>query len=210
MAHQEQAVAVSQPSGTVEQTETTIGIPLSVRNPTSKGKKSRKKTVIGDTTASDALVAAALSETLADRIKAGSGRRRITQSTTAHVPSAAVSALAEAVDRALAPEDGATERYLDSRDADHNVPSDIPGASAEQRQHAQQNGDLDNTQNAASQAAPDSQQIGIVKTKKFRKQKKDKSYEKPALLQAASQLAQGPSAVTDVLEEDEQVCPVYS
>ena len=212
MAQQEQALAVSQPSGTVEQTETTVEIPLSFNPPTSKGMKSRKKAAPADTTASDASMAAAFSESLADRIKAGSGRRRTTQS-KAHVPSAAVTALADAVDRALAPEDGTTERYMDSRDADHNVPSDIPGASAEQQQHAQQNGSSSSAQTAngqaAIQAAPDIQQNGVVKAKKSRKQNKGRNDDNSAALEAASQLAKGSSAVTDVLEEDDQVCPVY-
>ena len=214
MPQQQQAVAVSQPSGSVEQTETTVDIPLSISTPANKAKKSLKpkQSANGNDSVqlSDALIPGpAFGESLADRIKAGTGRRRTTQQ-KAHVPSAAVVALAETVDRALAPEEGTTERYLDSRDADLNVPTDIPGASEEQQQHAATSANAaDFGQQAAGQsaahAAAETGQGAVAKSKKPKRHKKDSNGNKDASLQPASQFAQGPSVVTDMLEENDKV-----
>ena len=198
-------MAVRQPSAILEQQVTTAEVPLNLVTPlkqeTTKRRKSSKKADRHSLVAS-----AGYADTLADRIKAGSGRRKTTQSKT-HVSSAAVNSLAEAVDAVIAPGTGATERYMDSRDADRNVPMSIPGGSDEQQQHA------------ALQAshAQSAQQLGIhqqthapvqssVELPRQSKKHKVGKGIKSEVLQAASQLAQGPSVTQDTLQEDDKVC----
>ena len=204
---QTSAISVqSQPSGTLEQEEVHVDIPLGLRTP---NKDEGRKSLTGNHNQEPAAAVGDLEysghQTLADRIKSRS--RRSTSHSSLQVPSAAVNALAETIDAAIAPNTGASERYLDSRDADHNVPEDIPGMSDEQIQHRQQPA-------ATSQAAvvgvgkaaaiDDRQQAAATPAQV--KPKRPRKGSKAALLQTAAELAQSPDVSEDVLQEDEQVC----
>ena len=203
MSGNAQSVALSQPSGLLDQQVTTAEVPITLDTPARKESKSQSRK-LADQSKSDTdsqLVSTGFADSLADRIKAGTGRRKTTQSKT-HVPSAAVESLAEAVDTIIAPGAGATERFLDSRDANRNVPSDIPGASEQQQQHAAAQPDHPRPGQhlgieAASSALPE-------KPKKHRRSK----HSKPALTENAPQLAQGPALIQDAFQEDEKVSPL--
>lgn len=205
MTGKDLAMAVRQPSAILEQQVITAEVPLNLVTPlkqeTTKRRKSSKNT---DT---HSLVASAgYADTLADRIKAGTGRRKTTQSKT-HVSSAAVNSLAEAVDAVIAPGTGATERYMDSRDADRNVPMSIPGGSDEQQQHAalQASHAQSAQQLGIHQQMPAPVQPSVELPRKSKKQKAGKGT-KSDVLQTATQLAQGPSVTQDTLQEDDKVC----
>lgn len=222
MAGQKQSATAAQPSDVLEQETTTQDIPLSVSTPA----KTPRKRQVG--TAADQIgqhldaptATSGFSESLADRIKSGSGRCKTTRTTKTEtdVGAAAVNALSDIIDAMITPGQGATERYLDSRDADRNVPDDIPGASQEQVQHAKQPATRPATH--AGQAivdAPVGMQQGIVQTPEprsrkavHRRQSKDA---KAAVLQTASELATGPDICEDTLQENEKVmllCSYYS
>lgn len=203
MAGSQQSAAVRQPSAVLEQEVSTAEVPLTLATPAKKEKACKhSKASKSDT---DALLAS--TDTLADRIKAGTGRRRLTQSKT-HIPSAAVNSLTESVDRIIAPETGSTERFMDSRDADSNIPRDIPGASYEQQQHAA----MQSSSEAAGQGlSADLQtgaheQPGTETAGKLKKKRKEGKGRKSDLLQAASQLAQGSNLTLDIVKEDDKVC----
>ena len=204
MAGSQQSVAVRQPSAVLEQEVSTAEVPLTLATPAKKEQaRKQSKASQSDT---DALLATTGADTLADRIKAGTGRRRPTRSMT-HIPSPAVYSLAESVDRIIAPETGATERFMDSRDADSNIPRDIPGASHEQQQHAAM-------QSSNEEAGQDldahlqigtREQLGTETAGKLKKKRKEGKRRKSDLLQTASQLAQGSDATQDILKEDDKV-----
>lgn len=208
MACKKQSAIAAQPSGVFEQEVVTQEVPLSVTTP---AKKSRRGQVTTDTNqvvhSTDALVASAgFTDTLADRIKSGSGRRKtkITKAKT-DVGAAAVNALADIIDAMIMPGQGATERYLDSRDADLNVPDHIPGASSEQRQHAKQpaaRAAVPSRQ--ATGDAPDGTQTPELRSKQPVKKRRSK-VAKPGVIQIASELAQGPDMCEDKLQEDQKV-----
>lgn len=203
MAGKDQAMAVRQPSAILEQEVTTAEVPLNLVTPlkqeTSKRRKSSSK---ADT--QGLLASAGYADTLADRIKAGSGRRKTTQSKT-HVSSAAVNSLAEAVDAAIAPGKGATECYMDSRDADRNVPMNIPGGSDEQQQHAAlQASHAQSAQQQGNHQHMPAPESSVELPQKSKKQKASRGT-KPDVLQTACQLAQGPSVTQNVLQEDDKV-----
>lgn len=213
MANQEKTMISSQPSGLLQQMESQIQVPLSMQTPATTDRRPRKSKQLQALSENhalpDTLVHTAFGESLADRIKAGSGRRRTAQS-KAHVPSAAVDALAEVVDRVVAPSSGATERYLDSRDADSNIPPDVPGASAEQQQHAAEQAGMaaDRQQATDESVATHSQQDGAVQIIKPQRRKKAGKSSKSDLLQTGSELALEPGVTTNVLEENDKVRPV--
>ena len=197
-------MAVRQPSGILEQEVTTAEAPLTLVTPLKQETTKRRKSSSNADT-QGLLASAGYADTLADRIKAGSGRRKTTHSKT-HVSSAAVNSLAEAVDAIIAPESGATERYMDSRDADRNVPMSIPGASEEQQQHALlQASHAQSAQQLGVHQMPAPVQSSVELPHKSKKQKAGKGA-KSDVLQTASQLAQGPSVIQDTLQEDDKVC----
>ncbi len=202
MAGLKQSVAVRQPAAVLEQEVSTAEVPLTLATPAKKEKAHKQSQASKSDT--DALLASnGCADTLADRIKAGTGRRRLTQFKT-HIPSAAVNSLAESVDRIIAPETGATERFMDSRDADSNIPRDIPGASLEQQQHAA----MQSSNEAAGQGlvAGAHEQAGTETAGKSKKKRKEGKGHKSDLLQTASQLAQGSNSTQDILKEDDKVC----
>lgn len=205
MASKDQAVAVREPSAVLEKEVTTAEVPLNLVTPLKQETiKRRKSSKNADT---QSLVASAgYADTLADRIKAGTGRRKTAQSKT-HVSSAAVNSLAEAVDAVIAPGTGATERYMDSRDADRNVPMSIPGGSDEQQQHAklQASHAQSAQQLGMHQQMPAPVQTSVELPRKSKKQKSGKGT-RSDVLQTASRLAQGPSVTQDTLQEDYKVC----
>lgn len=215
MASRTSPSAQSQHSGVLEQEETQATIPLDLHTP-SKAEGHNSAAGHSDTALSRLRAHNAPAEsngylTLADRIKSRS--RRNTSQSTSEVPSAAVHALAETVDAAIAPDTGASERYLDTRDADHNVPDDIPGASAEQVEHRQQSAQTSQpASKTAKSADANDMQAGAAtpaqaKPKRSRKTTKPA---KPALLQTAAQLAQSPDVSEDVLQENDKVRSVCS
>ncbi len=205
MAGLKQSVAGRQPSAVLEQEVSTAEVPLTLATPAKK-EKARKQCKASKSDTDALLSSTGCADTLADRIKAGTGRRRLTQSTT-HIPSAAVNSLAESVDRIIAPETGATEQFMDSRDADSNIPRDIPGASHEQQQHAA----MQSSNEAAGQGLVADLEIGAHEQAgteapgKLKKKRKEGKGRKSDLLQTASQLAQGPNATQDILKEDDKV-----
>jgi len=206
MAGLKQSVAVRQPSAVLEQEVSTAEVPLTLATPAKK-ETARKQSKATKSNTDALLASTGCADTLADRIKAGTGRRRPTQSKT-HIPSAAVISLAESVDRIIAPETGATERFMDSRDADSNIPRDIPGASLEQQQHAAMQS---SNQEAGQGFHADLQtgaheQSGTEAPGNLKQKRKGGKGRKSDLLLTASQLAQGPNATQDILKEDDQVC----
>lgn len=206
MAGLKQSVAERQPSAVLEQEVSTAEVPVTLVTPAKK-EKARKHSKASKSDTDALLASTGCADTLADRIKAGSGRRRLTQSKT-HIPSAAVSSLAEAVDRIIAPETGASERFMDSRDADSNIPRDIPGASREQQQHAamqSSNQEAGQSFNADLQTGAHEQSGSEAPAKPIKKRKEGKG-RKSDLLQTASQLAQGSNSTQDILKEDDKVC----
>ncbi|KAA6425044.1 MAG: UV damage endonuclease [Trebouxia sp. A1-2] len=205
MAGLKQSVAERQPSAVLEQEVSTAEVPVTLVTPAKK-EKARKHSKASKSDTDALLASTGCADTLADRIKAGSGRRRLTQSKT-HIPSAAVSSLAEAVDRIIAPETGASERFMDSRDADSNIPRDIPGASREQQQHAamqSSNQEAGQSFNADLQTGAHEQSGSEAPAKPIKKRKEGKG-RKSDLLQTASQLAQGSNSTQDILKEDDKV-----
>ena len=116
-------------------------------------------------------------------------------------------ALADTIDAAIAPNTGASERYLDSRDADHNVPEDIPGMSDEQMQHREQPAATPQAASGVGKAASNDDRQQAPATPAQVKPKRSRKGSKAALLQTAAELAQSPDVSEDVLQEDEQVCP---
>ncbi|KAL3142635.1 hypothetical protein ABBQ38_002945 [Trebouxia sp. C0009 RCD-2024] len=208
MAGKKQSAIRAQPSGVFEQEVVTQEIPLSVTTPAKKSRRGQGTTDANQIAHStDALVASSgFTDTLADRIKSGSGRRK-TKTTTAKtdVGAAAVNALADIIDAMIMPGQGRTERYLDSRDADLNVPDHIPGASSEQRQHAKQPAARQAVPSGqASGHAPDGTQTPELRSRQPAKKRQSK-VAKPGVIQIASELAQGPDVYEDKLQEDEKV-----
>ena len=204
MAGSQQSVAVRQPSAVLEQEVSTAEVPLTLATPAKKEKaRKESKASKSDT---DALLATTGADTLADTIKAGTGRRRPTRSMT-HIPSPAVYSLAESVNRIIAPETGATERFMDSRDADSNIPRDIPGASHEQQQHAamQSSNEEAGQDRDADLQIGTREQVGTETAGKLKKKRKEGKRRKSDLLQTASQLAQGSDPTQDILKEDDKV-----
>ena len=214
MAGQQQSAVAAQPSGVLEQETTTQEIPLSIRTPAKKPRQGQVGTAADQNGQhSEVLTATSgFSDSLADRIKTGGGRRKATKitKTKTDVGAAAVNALSDIINAMIMPGQGATERYLDSRDADRNVPGYILGASHEQMQHAKQPATrpashVDQTSDAAS---PITQQ-STVQTPEPRSRKSTKSRQskdaKAGVLQTASELAHGPEACEDKLQEDEKV-----
>lgn len=214
MAGKGQSVTEAQPSGVLEQETVVQEIPLSVSTPAKHPRKGQVSTApdqVGQ--GADApLATSGFSDSLADRINSGSGRRKTTKTakTKTDIGAAAVNALSDIIDAMIMPGQGSTERYLDSRDADCNVPGDIPGASHEQMQHAKQPARGPTHAGQASDAAPSSMQQSIVQTPEPRSRKSVKRWQskaaKTAMLQAASELADGPGVCEDKLQEDEKVC----
>ena len=197
------SIAQSQPSGVLEQEEEQVDFPLDLHTP----NKAEHSGASGSSLPADAGALATTNgyyQSLADRIKSRS--RRTASHSSSQVPSAAVHALAETVDAAIAPETGASERYLDNRDADHNVPEDIPGASDEQVQHrAQPAHTSQHVVGGLPEAAiPDDIQHGVA-TPAQAKPKRPRKGSKAALLQTAAELAQSPDISEDVLQEDDKV-----
>ena len=133
MAVHGQSQVLPQPSGVLEQEVTTVEIPLSITTPAQKDSrfKHHNATHHFQSSTSAVLASSSFTESLAERIKAGAGRRNTTQVKT-HVPSAAVKSLADTVDAIIAPDAGATARYHDTTNAEHNAPSNVPGMSDEQ------------------------------------------------------------------------------
>ncbi|DBA81748.1 TPA: hypothetical protein ACH3X1_007483 [Trebouxia sp. C0004] len=205
MAGLKHSVAVQQPSAVLEQEASIAEVPLTLATP-AKSEKACKQSKASKSDTDALLTSTDCADTLADRIKAGTGRRRLSQS-KAHIPSAAVTSLAESVDRIIAPETGATERFMDSRDADSNIPRDIPGASHEQQQHAA----LQSSNEEAGQDPTADLQIGAHEQPgteapgKLKKKRKKGKGRRSDLVQTASQLAQGPNATQDILKEDDKV-----
>lgn len=197
----------SQPSGTLEQEEVHVDIPLGLRTP---NKYEGRKSLTGNYNQEPAAAVGDLEysghQTLADRIKSRS--RRSTNHSSLQVPSAAVNALAETIGAAIATNTGASERYLDSRDADHNVPGDIPGVSDEQIQiqHRQQPAATSQAAVGVGKAASIDDRRQGAATPAQVKPKRPRKGSKAALLQTAAELAQSPDVSEDVLQEDKQVC----
>lgn len=209
MAGKQQSAAAAQSAGVFEQEVTTQNIPLSVTTPAKKSHRGQATTDVDHVAQSTDTLAASsgFADSLADRIKSGSGRRKtkITKAKT-DVGAAAVNALADIIDAMIMPGQGATERYLDSRDADRNVPDHIPGASAEQVQHAKQPavGQAAPSGKAAADA-PAGTQTPELRSKGPVKPRQSKG-SKAGIIQIASQLAQGPDVCEDKLQEDQKVC----
>lgn len=215
MAGKHQSAMAAQPSGVLEQETVIQEIPLSVSTPAKHPRKGQVSTA-SDQVGQDAdapLATSGFSDSLADRIKSGSGRRKATKTTKTKtdIGAAAVNALSDIIDAMIMPGQGSTERYLDSRDADCNVPADIPGASDEQMQHANQPASGPSAHvGRASDGAPSSMQQSIVQTPEPRSRKSVKRGQskaaQTAMLQAASDLADGPDVCEDKLQEDAKVC----
>lgn len=201
------SIAQSQPSGVLEQEEVQIDVPLDLHTPNKVEHSGASGSSLSQEPAADAGALANTNgyhQSLADRIKSRS--RRTASHSSSQVPSAAVHALAETVDAAIAPETGASERYLDNRDADHNVPEGIPGASDEQVQHrAQPAQTSQHVVGGLHEAAiTDDTQHGAA-TPAQAKPKRPRKGSKAALLQTAAELAQSPDVREDVLQEDDKV-----
>lgn len=217
MAGQQQSTVAARPSGVLQQETTMQEFPLSTSTPTKNPHQGQASTAGGQIDQhSGALTATSgFSESLADRIKSGSGRRRATKTTETKkdVGAAAVDALSDIINAMIMPGQGATERYLDSRDANRNVPGDIPGASCdhEQEQHAKQPATTPASHaGLTSDAASPSMQQSTVQTPEPRSRKSTNRRQskdaKAAVLQTASELARGPDVCEDKLQEDTKVC----
>lgn len=197
--------ARSQPSGVLEQEEAHATIPLDLHTP---NKAEARHPSPGALTKGPSPATVVLAEpngyqTLADRIKSRS--RRSTSHSSSQVPSPAVHALAETVDAAIAPDTGAAERYLDSRDTDHNVPEGIPGVSEEQAQHRQQPAQQPQSAEPAAKASAVADMQQGAATPAQAKPTRPRKGSKAALLQTAAQLAQNPDVSEDVLQENDKV-----
>ena len=212
-----QSVSSAQPSGVLEQEIVTQEIPVSLVTPAKKERKSKLTGRPHDADHSTAAVecSSEFSHSLADRIKSGSGRPKPAKVTKATTPvgTATINALADTVAAMITPGQGATERYLDSRNADRNIPDGIPGASEEQLQHVQEqtaaNTDSKAAASAASNALLSSVPMPEPKARKGVQKKQGKSV-KPALSQVISELAPQPNVSEDVLQEDTKVRPYHS
>lgn len=214
MAGHEQSAIAAQPSGVLEQETTTQEIPLSVSTPAKKTRQGQIGIAADQNGQRSGVLTATsgFSESLADRIKAGGGRRKSTKitKTKKDVGAAAVNALSDIINAMIMPGQGVTERYLDSRDADRNVPDDIPGASHEQMQHAQQPATRPASHvDQASDAVSPVMQQSTVQTPEPRSRKSTKSRQsknaKAGAIQTASELAHGPDVCEDKLQENEKV-----
>ena len=210
MASHKQSAIAAESSGVFEQETVSQEIPLSVTTPPRNNRQGRVNTAASQDT--DALAATSgFSDSLAERIKSGNSRRKTTKTTKAKtdVGAAAVNALSDIIDAMIMPGQSATERYLDSRDADLNVPDDIPGASSEQVQRAKQPATRpDHTGPANGDASPSVPQSAVrTPEPKSRKPvaKRQGKGAKAAVLKTASELAQGPDVCEDKLQEDEKV-----
>ena len=214
MTSKKQSVIAAQPSGVLEQEVTTEEFPLTARTPAKQERKLKgtKKTQEGHRNAG-APTTPDFSYSMADRIMSGSGRRKTTKS-QADVGAAAINALADTVDAIIMPGQAVTERFLDSRDADRNVPDQIPGASAQQMQHseemqhAKEHAHARQSDKADADAASSALQSGVQMSdpkpsKTVRKRRSPAA--KPALVQTVAGLAQGPNVSEDVLQEDDKV-----
>ena len=211
MAGQQQSSIAAQPSGVLQQETTTQEIPLSISTPTKDPHQGQASTAGGQIDQPSGAMTSGFSQSLADRIKSGSGRRKATKTTEKDVGAAAVDALSDIINAMIMPGQGATERYLDSRDANRSVPGDIPGASCEQEQHAKQPATRPASHaGQTSDAALPSMQQSTVQTPEPRSRKstnrRQSKEAKAAVLQTASELALGPDVYEDKLQEDKKVC----
>ena len=214
MAGQQQSANAAQPSGVLEQETSTQEIPLSVSTPPRTPHQGQVRVAADQTDQHSGILTSSsgFSESLADRIKSGSSRRKTvkTTKTKTDVGAAAVNALSDIINAMIMPGQGSTERYLDSRDADRNVPG-IPGASHEQVQHAKQPATKPASHaGQTSDAASPSMQQSTVQTPEPRSRKSTKRRQskgaKAGVLQTASELAHGPNMCEDNLQEDAKVC----
>ena len=215
MARKGKSAMTAQPSGVLEQETVVQEVPLGVSTPAKHSRKGQVGTA-ADQVGQDAdalLATSGFSDSLADRIKSGIGRRKATKTTKTKtdVGAAAVNALSDIINAMIMPGQDSTERYLDSRDADCSVPADIPGASHEQVQHANQPARRPTAHAGyASDDGPFGTQQSIVQTPEPKSRKSVKRGQskaaETAMLQAASELADGSDVCEDKLREDEKVC----
>lgn len=208
MASKKQSAIAAQPSGVLEQEVSTETIPLTVPTPAKQERKGKATKRTSDASQHPgALTTTEFSDSLADRIKSGSGRQKTTKSKT-DVGAAAINALADIVDAMIMPGQATTDRFLDSRDADRDVPDQIRGASAEQMQHAKEQASAHHGGKANIDAAgsilQDSVQTPEPKAAKAVKKRQSKAA-KPVLAQTVAGLAQGPDVSEDILQEDDKV-----
>ena len=203
-AGKNQLAMAFQHSGVFKQEVVTQEISNGVSTPVKKARRRQVITNAGQVTQSpDTLVTSSdFADSLADRIKSGSGRRR-TKTTKAKtdVGAAAVNALADVIDAMTMPSQGATKRYLDSRDADLNVPEHSLRASSEQTQHVLQ---PTKRQAVPSGDAPDGVKTPELQPRQHVKKRRSKSA-KPGVIQIGSELAQGPDVSEDKLLEEAKV-----
>lgn len=209
-----ESAMTAQPSGVLEQETVVQEIALGVSTPAKNSRKVQVSTAADQAgQGADApLATSGFSDSLAERVKSGSGRRKATKTTKTKTDlgAAAVNALSDIINAMIMPGQGSTERFLDSRDADSNVPADIPGASHEQAQHAKQSATGPTAHAAhAYDGGPFGAQQSIVETPEPKSRKSVKRGQskaaKTAMLQAASELAHGPGVCEDKLQEDEKV-----